>query len=385
MKILTLLKTLFQVLAFGIFIYQMQNSIRKYFEGPIVQITSIAKLYEIKNPEIYVCQWKQFNYSLSPEFGYEDITAFVTGELMDSNYTSWSGKNGDKTFDELKKILFTYDNSNYKSEYENIKKGIIKSEEHDIVYIAPQGFCMKLRKVESGTGFTATSRESSLFLVDPFWSDTLRLMGHENVVIDFGEQVNGMYEGLTYDVKVTLHDSSINDGKTCTDYENQGSSYGRTAESILQQFMLKWFGCVLPWIQNSTQTVCDKLVKNDSLSQIQKDIGRFLLNSETLNLELPQPPCQKMKFHTKRVDHWRRNGATKLYFNIIDEVTVITDTYAYDMFSLVVDLGSALGLWLGLSAVSIFGSTIDFIGNTQPCSKGKTVLKMAWGSDQTKN
>ena len=47
--------------------------------------------------------------------------------------------------------------------------------------------------------------------------------------------------------------------------------------------------------------------------------------------------------------------------NILEEVTVHTDTPAYDMFNLVVDLGSALGLWLGLSAVSIFDSLVDFI------------------------
>ena len=156
MKIQTVLKLLFKVLAFGIFVYQMLNSIRKYIAGPIVQITSTAKLDEIKNPEIYICQLNQFNYSLSKEFGYDDITALVTGDLMDSDYTSWSGKNGDKSFDQLKKELFTYNDSYYKASYENIKKGIDRLDEYDIVYIAPHGFCMKLRTVKSGTGFTAT-------------------------------------------------------------------------------------------------------------------------------------------------------------------------------------------------------------------------------------
>ena len=325
MKIKTILKLLFKVLAFGIFVYQMQNSIRKYIAGPIVQITSTAKLDEIKDPEIYICQLNQFNYSLSPEFGYAYYTALFTGDLMESDYISWIGKNGDMTFDELIKILITYDESYYKAFYENNKKGIKnKTEEYNIVFIAPQDFCMKLRTVKSGRISTTTSRESSLFLVDPFWSDSLRLNGDKNEVIDFGEQINGLYESLVYEVKVTLHDSRINDGQTCIDYENSGSSYGKTTENLLQQFMLNWFGCILPWIQNSSYTVCDKFFKNESLSQIQKDIERFILNSETRFLHLSRPPCYKMKFSTKRVDHWKRNNATKLYFNIIDEVTVIT-------------------------------------------------------------
>ncbi len=161
MKIKTMLKLVFKVLALGIFVYQMQNSIRKYIARPIVQITSTAKLDEIKNPEIYICQLKQFNYSLSREFGYEDEISLLTGDLRDSDYISWSGKTGDMTFDELKKILY------YKASYENTKKGINKPEEYDIVYIAPHGFCMKLRTVKSGTIVTNTSRASSLFLVDP--------------------------------------------------------------------------------------------------------------------------------------------------------------------------------------------------------------------------
>ena len=46
-----------------------------------------------------------------------------------------------------------------------------------------------------------------------------------------------------------------------------------------------------------------------------------------------------------------------------NEVQVITDAYAYDMFELVVDLGSALGLWLGLSALSIFDYFVVCYGN----------------------
>ncbi len=233
MKIQTVFKLLFKVLAFGIFVYQMLNSIRKYIAGPIVQISSTAKLEEIKNPEIYICQLNQFNYSLASEFGYDYDIALLTGDLKDSDYISWVGKNGDMTFDELKKKLFTYDDSYYKAHYKNMKKDINKPEEYDIVYIAPHGFCMKLRTVESGTIVTFTSRVSSLFLVDPFWSDNLKLMGRGNEIIDLGEQINGQYESFAYDVKVTLHDSSINDGQTCIDYENNGLSYGKTTDNLL--------------------------------------------------------------------------------------------------------------------------------------------------------
>ena len=50
-------------------------------------------------------------------------------------------------------------------------------------------------------------------------------------------------------------------------------------------------------------------------------------------------------------------------FKINEEIVVTTDVYAYDVFALVVDLGSALGLWLGLSALSIFDYVLFFSRN----------------------
>ena len=72
-------------------------------------------------------------------------------------------------------------------------------------------------------------------------------------------------------------------------------------------------------------------------------------------------PCQILKFKLNKITHTTNRinyGYVRCSFN--DEVIVHTEVLAYDMFSLVVDLGSSLGLWLGLSAISVVGSFIDF-------------------------
>ena len=51
-----LLKILFQIFAFGIFIFQMQNSLSKYLPKPTIQQTSTVHFDEIHKPTIYVCQ-----------------------------------------------------------------------------------------------------------------------------------------------------------------------------------------------------------------------------------------------------------------------------------------------------------------------------------------
>ena len=44
-----------------------------------------------------------------------------------------------------------------------------------------------------------------------------------------------------------------------------------------------------------------------------------------------------------------------------NNIVILKDVYSYDLFNLVVDLGSALGLWLGLSALSIFDNILEFL------------------------
>ena len=58
MKPKTFLRALFQILVFGIFIFQMKNSVGKYLESPVNQIPSATTLDAIKMPVIWIIQGK---------------------------------------------------------------------------------------------------------------------------------------------------------------------------------------------------------------------------------------------------------------------------------------------------------------------------------------
>ena len=44
-----------------------------------------------------------------------------------------------------------------------------------------------------------------------------------------------------------------------------------------------------------------------------------------------------------------------------DRVTYFTDSYSYKGFDLVVDIGSALGLWIGLSVLGFYDGLITLL------------------------
>ena len=76
------------------------------------------------------------------------------------------------------------------------------------------------------------------------------------------------------------------------------------------------------------------------------------------------PPCLKMKINIEKSVE-RSNIPKNSIFDLTgnDIVEVNTESYAYDIFNLVVDLGSALGLWLGLSALSIMDFVVFHLKN----------------------
>ena len=170
-----LLNTLIQILAFLMFIYQMQNSIGIYIRAPIVQENSVANLDEITMPLIYVCEDGQFDYHKSAFYGYRTYKKFFNGNLKDYDYISWKGKDGNKSYKVLQTELYNadYENFSFKSG-ETVEK--LEKTETEMMFFAPHGFCKKLKKTEKFTSILSTTR-STVYLVDPSYKSNLKIVG----------------------------------------------------------------------------------------------------------------------------------------------------------------------------------------------------------------
>ena len=84
------LKKLVQIIAFCIFIYQMQQSFGKFLKRPVVTDTVITSLDRIPAPVILVCKENDVE-SRAKGFGYEWLSDFLAGHLNDSNVPTWKG------------------------------------------------------------------------------------------------------------------------------------------------------------------------------------------------------------------------------------------------------------------------------------------------------
>ncbi len=112
-NLILVVRTLFQVFAFGIFVFQIQNSVKEYLEKPVYQTQSSTNFNTGGKPIFYVCQEDQFDYEMARRFGYFWRTDYTIGKLMETNHVSWTGKEVNKSYEEYRDLIYNADYTNF--------------------------------------------------------------------------------------------------------------------------------------------------------------------------------------------------------------------------------------------------------------------------------
>ena len=71
-------------------------------------------------------------------------------------------------------------------------------------------------------------------------------------------------------------------------------------------------------------------------------------------------PCLEHIFYVKQKDADKGHDHRKIVLNFHKVVKVSKNVKAYGLFDLVVEVGSCLGLWIGLSALGVFDLVLEF-------------------------
>ena len=111
-------------------------------------------------------------------------------------------------------------------------------------------------------------------------------------------------------------------------------------------------------MNQDSQQICED--NKEGKNHVLKDntinfVDALVTGQEPEEIKSCLPPCQAMSISIERTLYLTKiinYGFINLQTNEV--VAYIKDVYSYDIFDLLVDLGSSLGLWLGLSAVSVF-------------------------------
>ena len=121
--------------------------------------------------------------------------------------------------------------------------------------------------------------------------------------------------------------------------------------------------CIPPWLSSSKQ--CDTNIttynhtKMDITKMIMDDFRhpKFKLKPSKAEKKCKNP-CKKMTNTLTLVDN-SRAGFTTLELRFKKTVRVEKKVVVYTWFNFIIDVGSSLGLWLGLSALGITDLAIE--------------------------
>ena len=132
-------------------------------------------------------------------------------------------------------------------------------------------------------------------------------------------------------------------------------------------------GCNIPWMSatNSCVGIIDKFYSPTTLKMLNKFRVELLINLDPVG-DFCKVPCLSTKINVRKLSYDKSilGDSSQIQIRFHPTVKVTESVSEYDEWALTVEIGSALGLWLGLSALQIFDLIIGMIKRTvEACSK----------------
>ena len=362
MRFLTLrgLRPVLQMIALSIFAYQMMQATGKYFNPYAIPATEIKDIAESRLPDIFLCEKHQITDDNLAFLGYNgDILDYLKGipVLYYEDTITWVGDYENNSFADFSEVLFTSDSE---------IKGI-----NDINYTTSfkvlNEFCKKLdiiaERLAEVVHFLALSGEFDVFANDPGTS--------LHYIINTESFTGDKIETESKDAYYSLQLEEIHwnrDVGGCRDY-GVGESFETYADCIeneLDKIFRPLLGCKVPWLSAPGQSdLCEGVIpiSEENYTNFEEEIVKIynhkILKKSRKFSACPKPCievrilCQKTNIENNYYDD------SNMYIYFENSVKVTNYILAYGLFEMVVDIGSSLGLWIGLSALGIFDLLLD--------------------------
>ena len=354
-----------RIVAFILFAYQIDQSFRKYFQGPIVLTSNDERLNDATPLAIVVCKKDPINWNALKCHGYTHFIQFLVGRLKTASdeLVSWNGKRN-LSYESLVQEFFQ---SDYYVKVIHIKEKHFWDKTKKVIDITwrlfyPHGFCaladdFNFNEYKGFVGIVSDANVS-VHVIDKskltnfgFPSESSK---GDKIEINYDNDDQSSVKKY-YKVKVDkfLYSNNI-PGEVCSEYDNY--SYSECLEDNIMNKIEPALGCNPPWISKTNHCygvlseVKDKVEFWVKFYPIGAPVS---LGDMDQNWGCPKP-CPKI---TTTVEHYfsrnSKNGNISVFLTFDENVKVDKHIIGFDVLNLVVDIGGSLGLWLGWSAVGI--------------------------------
>jgi hypothetical protein len=352
------------------FCLQFKQALENLISPQLIDSTQIQDIDKIQHPLITLCPRNQINEARLKDLGYrEHIRNLYIGDLnigknqTESLIISWDSLDNISFPNVLKQIynqkaaksIHTYslNNSGGRSEHQT-----------EIIFIPKYGFCKRIDEYNPTLEIIISSDASLYMLItDPIYSSY--------IMPDF-TSMKGNAIALNAG-QVKYYDARVSVIKVCKDLVT--TNFKTCVDDRIQKVFLPTMGCVPPWLSDRNQ--CNgHYPLNLTFHPIYK--SKYVHPALTVkNLE-EELVCKNLCVFTTTEPHLRfrdkpsKKKRTRTHISFQKKVSVTEKIPDYDFFKFVIDIGSSLGLWLGLSILGLW----DLLINTIQWIKSSKLSKM---------
>ena len=353
---------------------QLKTAFENLFNPPTVDSTRQVHLKEVDLPLITVCPIDQLNKEMLKELGYmveESLMMGNTYTKCDGNpCISW-GAHKNLTFHEILEMVYTNHN------LETQSHDYIPSPINNSVYLPGFGLCSEISHFDPVEKLIIVRNDPSqalrILITDRQYRSYVmpHISSHKgnNILVEPGKS-----SFITVDIEIRSTCKTEADTETPLDFK-------KCVDDRIQKKFGKELGCVPPWLSPNNQ--CNKtypgnaFTNDEFFSQFVEEYITPLRNRDNI---LDEALCRKSCTRTKYIVHEResiKQSVEMIEISFNQNVLITETVYNYGLFQFVVDAGSSLGLWLGLSVLGLHDlalETFHFLKNIEFCKKIKSSL-----------
>ena len=308
-----------------------------------------------------MCKDAQFNYTRARSTGYEWATSYLSGQTVNQSVLSWNGPvAGNRSVWDTLKFIFKGNEDTDFNVYRDLSDNLTGM--YYEKFLIPIGLCQAFEGRLPGF-MTISLPDSHMFIynvhiTDPAASTTFQLpyslMSGDKIRIQPSETSSS----TNFKIKITEESTQTDDG-SCTDYPTpRHHSYADCIDAELQDKIVPSLGCMVPWMseENPCSQPIPRLSQHDHIVNWLMNISVKAFGNIEYGSDTCLPPCTRMSIQVSQAQILSRDKVGDNTFSLafLENIEIKRIVLAYDATSLLVEVGSCLGLWLGLSVVGMY-------------------------------
>ena len=368
-------------ISFIMFSYQAMVAVNQFLNPPVVDSTETSTITDIEPPLITICPMGQFYDGDGEGLGYDGLHDLLIGQDTLNIITAW-GAQYNMTFEELNEEIENLDKDFPKLEF-RMDDGPLMKADYEKRYYPSFGRCIDFSNytitgnleltihIDTKSTYTYSLNGAVVFLTDK----KLRTRNTVHKPSHWGPSIF-IQETYSYEYMVKVEQLSNFDPRKpeeCKEYTD--GEFENCVDEELQDLWKPILGCNPPWLSSKHQ--CNSIMNTTEIDDLLHNrTFKTFTNIRSMKSyaakERCTKPCTEVRNTIFKNEHNFFGLGNYAIFNLVfDDIVVLkTKMLAYGFSDFLIDMGSSLGLWFGLSVFGIRDVVIMVIQWTEKIRTG---------------